>query len=98
MEQPPWVSTGLKQVGVYYEGIVDDVDEVLERHSRHTVTTYGTRTSSKPASVKREVESSSNQENEAPHAEKKVVSTCSIGNRTMPYFMNTFTFAAIPKP
>ena len=35
--------------GLYYEGFVDNLDETLEAHRRCTVTTYGTRTSKKPA-------------------------------------------------
>ena len=72
MEHPSWVASGLKRVGVYYEGVVENAKEVLERHNRLTITTYGTRTSSKPASVKRETES--NKENEFSEQEKTVVS------------------------
>ena len=48
MEHPSWVASGLKKVGVYYEGVVENAKEVLERHNWQTITTYGTRTSSKP--------------------------------------------------
>lgn len=72
MEHPSWVASGLKRVGVYYEGVVENAKEVLERHNRLTITTYGTRTSSKPASVKRETES--NKENEFSEQEETVVS------------------------
>ena len=54
MEHPSWVASGLKRVGVYYEGVVENAEEVLEKHNRLTITTYGTRTSTKSASVKRE--------------------------------------------
>ena len=43
---PPWAK-GLKRSGMYYEGIVEDLDETLEAHRRITMTTYGTRTSKK---------------------------------------------------
>lgn len=36
----------LKQSGLYYEGWVDDVEQVLDIHKRATVTSYGTRRSS----------------------------------------------------
>jgi len=72
MEHPSWVASGLKRVGVYYEGVVENAKEVLERHNRLTITTYGTRTSSKPASVKRETEN--NKENEFSEQEETVVS------------------------
>ena len=42
--QPSW-SKGLKHSGLYYEGIVDDCDQVLELHRRSTMSTFGTRTS-----------------------------------------------------
>ena len=61
-----------ERVGVYYEGVVENAKEVLERHNRLTITTYGTRTSSKPASVKRETEN--NKENEFSEREETVVS------------------------
>ena len=44
----------MKRVGVYYEEMVENAEEVLEKHNRLTITTYGTRTSTKSASVKRE--------------------------------------------
>ena len=72
MEHPSWVASGLKRVGVYYEGVVENAKEVLERRNRLTITTYGTRTSSKPASVKRETES--NKENEFQSKRKLWVS------------------------
>ena len=47
-------SAGLERRGVYYEGVVDGqvIDEVLELHKRDTVSTFGTRTSTKGASRK----------------------------------------------
>ena len=42
--QPSW-SKGLKRSGLYYEGIVDDCDQVLELHRRSTMSIFGTRTS-----------------------------------------------------
>lgn len=36
----------LKQNGVYYEGWVDDAEQVLSIHKQATVTSYGTRRSS----------------------------------------------------
>lgn len=43
---PRW-SEGLQKRGTYYEGYVDDLDSVLESHRRDTVTSWGTRRSSK---------------------------------------------------
>ena len=43
---PSWAK-GLKRSGMYYEGIVENLDDVLEAHRRITMTTYGTRTSKK---------------------------------------------------
>ena len=46
----PWIPPGqkaFKESG--HEGFVDNLDETLEAHRRCTVTTYGTRTSKKPA-------------------------------------------------
>ena len=40
-------TTGLVKQGVYYEGWVSDLDSVLASHSRETVTSYGTRRSTK---------------------------------------------------
>ena len=47
-EKPPWARQ-LKRRGFYFEGLVDsdDVETLLEGHRRDTVTSYGTRTSSK---------------------------------------------------
>ena len=40
-----WMN-GLKQAGLYYEGVVADLESLLESHKRETVTTWGTRRSS----------------------------------------------------
>ena len=40
-------STGLQSNGTYYEGWVDNLDEVLSSHAKATMTCYGTRRSSK---------------------------------------------------
>ena len=37
---------GLKKKGLYYEGVVADLDNLLESYKRATVTTWGTRRSS----------------------------------------------------
>ena len=34
---------GLVQSGTYYEGFVEDVEQVLQGHQQETVTCYGTR-------------------------------------------------------
>ena len=38
---------GLMKVELYYEGFVDNLEEVLEGHKRCTMTSYGTRNSKK---------------------------------------------------
>ena len=43
-EYNDWME-GLKRVGVYHDGFVRNVDDVLAKHSAATVTTYGTRRS-----------------------------------------------------
>ena len=40
-------SKGLQSNGTYYEGWVDNLDELLSSHAKATVTCYGTRRSSK---------------------------------------------------
>ena len=47
-EKPSWAKQ-LKTRGLYYEGLVDgdDIEPLLEAHRRSTVTSYGTRTSSR---------------------------------------------------
>ena len=44
----------MERKGVYYEGVVDGqvIDEVLELHKHDTVSTFGTRSSTKGASQK----------------------------------------------
>ncbi len=44
MEHPSW-SSGLERVGVYYQGVVDKLEDVLDGHRVQTVTCYVTRTS-----------------------------------------------------
>ena len=48
-------SKGLQHRGVFFEGWVEDLDQVLESHRKATVTSYGTHRSSKqlPAATKR---------------------------------------------
>ena len=43
-------SKGLQSSGTYYEGWVDDLDELLSSHAKATVTRYGTRRLSKSQS------------------------------------------------
>ena len=45
-DSPRW-SEGLQKRGTYYEGYVDDLESVLEAHRRDTITSWGTRRSSK---------------------------------------------------
>ena len=45
-DKSTWTES-LKQVGVYFEGVVDDADTLVLKHTNVTVTTYGTRTSRK---------------------------------------------------
>ena len=49
MDVPKWVEDHthcrLKQVGLYYEGYVEDLDLVQQQHQAYTVSTYGTRRS-----------------------------------------------------
>ena len=46
-----WMN-GLQKKGLYYEGVVPSVDDLLETYKRQTVTTWGTRSSSNPGSDK----------------------------------------------
>ena len=46
MGTPSW-AVGLDVRGLYYEGIVDDANTLLEKHKISTVTTYGIRRSRK---------------------------------------------------
>ena len=59
------------------EGVLENAEEVLEKHNCLTITTYGTRTSTKLASVKREREC--NKENEVSDQYKTMVSPI-VGN------------------
>ena len=46
MDVPKWVEDHrLKQVGLYYEGYVEDLDLVRQQYQAYTVSTYGTRRS-----------------------------------------------------
>ena len=60
-------SKGLQSNGTYYEGWVDNLDELLSSHAKATVTCYGTRRSSKSsgntASVDKENISTDNIQN-----------------------------------
>ena len=55
---------GLQQKGIYYEGIIDGsrLDSVLELHRRSTVSTFGTRRSSR-VSATVQAEKQTNNEN-----------------------------------
>lgn len=55
---PLWTS-GLKQSGEYFEGIVGNAAAVLEMHKQDTVSTFGIRRSEKTSAPKSE----SNKEN-----------------------------------
>ena len=57
----PFWAVGLKKYGCYYEGIVQDVDNVLELHKQDTTTTFGIRRIEKPSS------SSTSKENDKPN-------------------------------
>lgn len=46
METPSW-AYGLDARGLYYEGVVDDANTLLDKHKISTVTTYGIRRSRK---------------------------------------------------
>lgn len=49
---------GLKKVGLYYSGFVEDIDRVLKCHLKDTVTFYGTRNSVSNPRGKENIESS----------------------------------------
>ena len=51
----------LQRCGTYYEGWVDDADNLLSVHEKTTVTSYGTRRSTKTLS-----HAACNKENECP--------------------------------
>ena len=44
-EKKSWMD-GLEKKGLYYDGTVSDLDNLLEKYRRDTVTTWGTRRSS----------------------------------------------------
>ena len=52
-EKPSWAKI-LKRRGLYYEGLIDsdDLDGILENHKKSTITSYGTRSSSKVTATK----------------------------------------------
>ena len=56
--RPGW-SKSFQKRGTYYEGYVDDLESLLEAHRRDTVTSWGTRRSSKTQHI-------DNKENIAP--------------------------------
>ena len=45
IETPPEWAAGLTRRGLYYEGYVDNLSEILNKHAAATVTTYGVRKS-----------------------------------------------------
>ena len=55
---------GLKRSGLYFDGFVDDIESVLEKHRKGTVTFYGTRTSTGGVAEKENV--AAEKENVAP--------------------------------
>ena len=68
-------SKGLQRRGVFFDGWVEDIDGVLDTHKKATVTTYGTRHSSKVSGA------CSNKENEAPKNEsEKEVSNAKVND------------------
>jgi len=65
-------SKGLQHRGVFFEGWVEDLDQVLESHRKATITSYGTRRSSKAAAC-------NNKENDKPQNDRKMkVWQCSL--------------------
>ena len=58
-------SKGLQRRGVFFEGWVEDLDQVLESYRKATVTSYGTRRSSKAAAC-------SNKENDESQNDSKM--------------------------
>ena len=45
IETPPNQAAGLTCCGVYYEGYVDNLSEILNKHAAATMTTYSVRRS-----------------------------------------------------
>ena len=58
-------SKGLQQRGVFFEGWVENLDQVLESHRKATVTSYGTRHSSKTSAC-------NDKENDKPQNDGKM--------------------------
>ena len=79
---PSWAST-LKPVGVhYYGGVVDDAESLLELHTRCTMCTFGTRTStSKPLPKVSEP----SDENQPPSTAKQASKVSNISSVTIVY-------------
>ena len=70
---PPVWAVGLKRSGLYYEGLVDNLEDTLEAHRRCTITTYGTRTSKKsPATTVVPRDTNINKENDVYLANQQV--------------------------
>ena len=64
---------GLVQSGTYYEGYVEDVEQVVKAHQQDTVTCYGTRRSRKTESLQQDGQMN---ENSDPESGKKCKVTC----------------------
>ena len=58
-------SKGLQQRGVFFEGWVENLDQVLESHRKATVTSYGTHRSSKTSAC-------NDKENDKPQIDGKM--------------------------
>jgi len=80
MEKSSW-SSGLARIRQYYEGIVENVESILELHRKDTVTTYGTRTSFKSSKSNNDKENDSFNSNNCSN-EKMV----SIKREAIKYF------------
>ena len=59
MSDPDWTS-GLNRVGQYFEGYVEDIDLIRQKHQAATVTTYGVRRSRSNATIGASNENSCN--------------------------------------
>ena len=79
MDSPSW-AVGLCRSGTYYEGWVDDIDELLQLHSQETVTCYGTRRSAKASGCTAE-----GKQCEAEHSVVDEVKVCSINQKINPH-------------
>ena len=51
MERPAWALSSLRNVGVYYEGVVDDAESLIQHCKLESVTTFGVRTSRRTKSA-----------------------------------------------